>query len=90
MPAHSKRAKALRLVFFAGLFIIELGLIAVVYFPFGGANASVDGHWEQEVPFSSAWWLPFALVVVVAVFTMANVGVLITIWRAVKDLKASD
>jgi hypothetical protein len=92
MPARSKRAKASRLAFFAGLFVVELSLITVIYVPFGrfgSANAPAAGHWGQEVPFSNAWWLPFATVVVVVVFTMANIGLLIKIWRAVKELKGT-
>ena len=93
MPARSKRAKALRLAVFAGLFVVELSLITVIFVPFGrfgSANVPVEGHWEQEVPFSNAWWLPFVLISFFSVFALANIGLLITIWRALKDLKAND
>ena len=54
-----------------------------------GENAPL-GHWEMEMPFNNALWLPFALIAFFSVFALANVGLLITIWRAAKDLKASD
>ena len=89
MPARSKRANTLRLVFFAVLFIVELSLIAVIFVPFGrfgSVSVPVEGHWQQEVPFGNAWWLPFAAIAMVVVFAMANVGLLITIWRTAKYL----
>jgi hypothetical protein len=87
---RSKTVKGLRLVFFVGLLIVELSSIGVVYFPSSGANAPVDDHWGQEFPFSNARWLPFVSIVVLLVFVLANVGVLIAIWRSVKELRAND
>jgi heme/copper-type cytochrome/quinol oxidase subunit 2 len=81
--------KALRLAFFVGLLVLELSSIVAVFFPSSAANSPVDGHWEHEVPFSNAWWLPFASILVVVVFVSANVGVLIAIWRVVKELRAN-
>lgn len=93
MPVRSKRVNALRLAFFAGLLVVELSVIAIVYVPFrtfATASAPIEGRWKQEVPFGNAWWLPFAVMAIVVVFAMANIGILITIWRAVKQLNANE
>jgi len=91
MPSRSKRTKALRLAIFAGILAVELGFVAAFYVvpQFEARNASL-GRWEMETPFNDALWLPFILIAFFSVFALANIGLLITIWRAVKDLKASD
>jgi hypothetical protein len=96
MPARSKRAKALRLILFAGLFVLELSLIAVIFVPFGwlrSGNSPVQGHWEQEFPFSNSSWLPLAgigAIAIVIVFAIANIGLLFKIWQAVRELNANE
>jgi type II secretory pathway component PulF len=91
MPARSKIRKALRLAAFAGILIVELSLIAAFYVvpQFEAQNAPL-GRWEMETPFRSAFWLPFVLIAFFSLFALGNIGLLITIRRAVKDLKLND
>jgi hypothetical protein len=76
--------------FFLGLLIVELSSLAVVYLPLSRANTPIDGHLDQEFPFRSDWWLPFASIALVLVFVLANVGLLVAVWRSVRELRASD
>jgi hypothetical protein len=91
MPAGSKITKALRLALFAGILIVELGFIAAFYVipQFEAQNAPL-GRWEMETPFRNALWLPFVLMAFFSLFALANIGLFITLWRAVQDLKVND
>ena len=44
----------------------------------------------METPFRNALWLPFVLIAFFSVFALGNIGLFITIWRAVKDLRVND
>jgi hypothetical protein len=92
MPARSKIRKALRLIVLAGILVVELSLIAAFYVvpQFEVRNAPA-GHWEMETPLrNSSSWLPFVLIGFLGIFALGNIGLVITIWRAVKGLKVSD
>lgn len=91
MPVRSKIRKALRLIVFAGILVVELSLIAVfcVVPQFEVRNAPA-GHWEMETPLRNSSWLPFVLIGFLGIFALGNIGLVITIWRAVKGLKVSD
>jgi hypothetical protein len=91
MPARSKITKGVRLIVFAGILVVELSLIAAFYVvPQFEARNAPAGHWEMETPLRNSSWLPFALIGFLSVFALGNIGLLITIWRAVKGLKVND
>jgi hypothetical protein len=76
---------------FAGMLAVELSLIPVFYVvPQFGARNTPLGGWQMETPFRNALWLPFVLIAFFSLFALGNIGLLITIWRAVKDLKVND
>jgi hypothetical protein len=88
MAARPKLLKALRLALFAGILVLELSVIAALsVLPEIQARNAPLGHWEMETPFADSSWLPFVLISLLAAFVLANIGLLITIWRAVRDLR---
>jgi hypothetical protein len=62
------------------MLIVELSLIAVFYVlrRFETRNTPL-GHWEMEIPFRDALWLPFVLIAFFSVFALGDIGLLITI-----------
>ena len=91
MRARSKITKALRLTVFAGILVVELSLIAAFYVvPQFEARNAPAGHWAMETPLRNSSWLPFVLIGFLGIFAAANIGLVITIWRALKGLKVND
>lgn len=76
----------------AGILVVELSLIAAFYVvPQFEVRKAPAGHWEMETPLcNSSSWLPFVLIGFLGIFALGNIGLVITIWRAVKGLKVSD
>lgn len=91
MPARSKITKALRLTLLGGMLVVELSLIAAFYVvPQFEARNTPAGHWGMETPLRNSSWLSFVLIAFLGVFALSNIGLVITIWRAVKGLKVND
>ena len=84
-------AKKTRLTMWVGLLCLELSLIVGFYVvPQFQARNAPAGHWEGETPLGNGAGLWFALIVFLALLAVGNVGLIIMIWRAFKDLRASD
>ena len=83
--------RKLRLVMFAALFFVELGFLITFYIvpQFQSRNAPM-GHWEKEIPFRDgpAAWV--ALVALITLLALGNIGLIVAMWRAYRGLKAGD
>src|SRR5690242_8914210 len=89
--ARSKTTKALRLALFAGALALELILIAEFWvIPEFGARNTPNGHWEKEFPFSNSPWLPFFGIAFLVLFALGNIGLLVMVLRAIRDLRVRD
>jgi len=72
-----------------GLLCVETGLVLAFYVvPQFQARTTPPGHWEMETPRLGGIGLSIALLLVVGIFTLGNIGLILTIWRQYKDLKA--
>ena len=78
------------LALWLGLLCVETGLVLTLYVvpQFQARNAPV-GHWQMEIPSLSGIGLWIALILVVGIFTLGNLGLILTIWRKYKDLKVN-
>jgi hypothetical protein len=74
-----------------GLLFLEVSLIIRFWIlpEFLARNAPL-GHWEMETPLSDSPKLWFALFAFLGVFALGNVGLIIMVRRAFKDLKVND
>lgn len=88
---RSRTKKAMRLTLWIGLLCLEIGLIGAFYAvpQFRALNAPV-GHWEMETPSFAGIGLRIALIAFLGIFTLGNIGLILTIWRRYKDLKVED
>jgi len=81
--------KIVRLALWIGLLCVEAGLVLAFYVvPQFQARSAPPGHWEMETPPLGGIGLWIALILAVETFTLGNIGLILTIWRQYKDLKA--
>ncbi len=91
MPVASKTKKAIRLMIWVGFLCLEMSLIIGFYvFPQFQARNAPAGHWEMETPLQDGPGLWIALIAFLGLLTVGNIGLIIMIWRAFKDLKVND
>jgi hypothetical protein len=91
MSVGSKAKKTTRLMMCVGLLCLELSLIIAFYIvpQFQARNAPV-GHWEMETPLGNGPGLWAGLIVFLGLLALGNIGLIIMIWRAFKELKIND
>jgi hypothetical protein len=80
--------RTMRLMIFVGLLCLEMSLIIGFYIlpQFQARNAPL-GHWEMEAPLRDSpevWAVPIAFL---GLLTFGNIGLMVMIWRAFKELK---
>ena len=88
MSLRLRTKKIVRLALWIGLLCVEAGLVFAFYVvpQFQARNAPL-GHWEMETPRLGSIGVWITLVLGVGIFTLGNIGLLLTIWRKRKDLK---
>jgi hypothetical protein len=78
----------MRLMILVGLLCLEMSLIIGFYIlpQFQARNATL-GHWEMEMPlrYSPGMWP--VLIAFLGLLTFGNIGLMVMIWRAFKELK---
>ena len=79
----------MRLLVWIGLLCLEMGLIVGFYVvpQFQARNAPV-GHWEMERPDGPGLWV--AVIALLGLFTLGNIGLVVVIWGRFKDLRVND
>lgn len=88
---RSKTKNAIRLISYAGLLCLELGLITAFYiFPQFQTYNAPAGHWEMETPVYNAPGAWIGLIAFSGLVALCNVGLVIMIWRELKALKVND
>jgi hypothetical protein len=89
---RSKAKNATRLILYVGLLCFEVSLVLWFYIiPEFEARSAPDGHWEMETPFYNApavVWI--GLVAALGLVLLGNVGLVVMIWRGLRDLMAKD
>lgn len=89
MGLQARTKKMIRLALWIGLLCVEIGLVFAFYVvPQFQARNAPPGHWEMETPRLDGMGLWIALILVVGIFTLGNIGLILTIWRKYKELKA--
>jgi hypothetical protein len=80
--------KTMRLMILVGLVCLEISLIIGFYIlpQFQARNAPL-GHWEMETPLrdSPGGWA--VLIAFLGLLTFGNIGLMVMIWPAFKELK---
>ena len=88
---RSKPTKTLRLALFVGALALELILIVEFWvIPEFGTRNIPNGHWEKEFPFSTSPWLPFFAIAFLVLFAFGNIGLIVMVLRAIRDLQVRD
>jgi hypothetical protein len=88
MSMRGRTKKIIRLTLWIGLLCVEAGLVFAFYVvpQFQARNAPL-GNWEMETPRFGGIGLWIALILAIGIFTLGNIGLILTIWRRYKDLK---
>jgi len=74
-----------------GLLCLEMSLVTAFYIiPQFQARNAPEGHWEMETPLHESPGLWVALLALLGLFALGNIGLIILIWRGFKDLKVSE
>jgi hypothetical protein len=78
----------MRLMMFVGLLCLEMTLVIGFYIvpQFQARNAPV-GHWEMETPLGDGSGLWVALIAFLGLLILGNIGLVVTIRRAFKELR---
>lgn len=94
MLGQSKTARTLRFILWTGLLSTEASLVAVFWVVPQFHTQTYDTHpalrLEMDTVVREHVGLQVAAIAFFALFILVNVGLIIVIWRAFKDLQAND
>jgi len=81
----------MRLAMFVRLFCMEMSLIIGFYIaPEFQARYAPVGHWEMETPLRDGPGMRIALVAFLGLLMVGNIGLMVMIRRAFKELKINN
>lgn len=94
MLRRSKIRTTLRFILWTALLVIETSLIAEFYVVPQFHVQTYDTHpalrLEMDAVVREHPWLPVAAIMFLGLFVLANIGLVIVTWRALKHLRASE
>jgi hypothetical protein len=76
----------------SGLLLLEASLVICFYVipELRAQKYSPFGNWEMETPLHDSPGMDVGLVAFLGLFVLGNVGLMILVWRAFKDLVSDD
>jgi hypothetical protein len=88
MLARPNTKRTFRFISLLGLLFLEVSLVVGFYVvpEFHARKYAPDGHWEMETPLHAGPGMWVALITFLGLFAMGNIGLIILVWRAFKDL----
>lgn len=90
---HARPKATLRFLFWLGLLIFEASLVIAFYvvplFQPHLYNTHPNIGMEMDTVFRHYPWLNIALIAYLAVFLFGNVGLIVMVWRAFKNLRTT-
>jgi len=93
MHDNTKKRRTLRFIFWLGLFLIETSLVTG-FWVVPNSNAGYDTHPALQLEIDEVMrehpGLRIAAIALLGFFILANVGLMIEIWPAFKNLQANE